>query len=79
MEDVSFHYFPGKKADHQRYEQWVHRVQRCRPNFTPLKCCSLCSVHFEGDCCTMQQDLAKECGVRVKLWDDSVPTINAAK
>lgn len=78
-EDVSFHYFPDKTSDQRRHQQWVRFVRRHRPNFTPSKYSSLCSVHFDDNCYTMRRDLAKELGIRVKLRDDSVPTIDVAK
>ena len=78
-EDVSFHYFPDKTTDARRHQQWVRFVRRHRPNFTPSKYSSLCSIHFEENSYTMRRDLAKELGIRVKFRDDSVPSIDAAK
>ena len=62
--DVSLHYFPDKVKD---------------PKFEPLKYSSLCSVHFEESCYSTRRDVAIELGIRAKLNNDAIPTIDAAK
>ena len=39
---------------------------------------SLCSVHFENSCYSVSRDAALQFGIRAKLKDDAVPSIEAA-
>ena len=75
---VSFHYFPNNAKDLKRHQQWVRFVRRHRPEFKPSTYSSLCSVHFEDSCYSVPRDAALQFGVRAKLKDDAVPSIDAA-
>ena len=77
-EGISIHTFPNKDLDSSRYWKWVSFVRRHRPNWLPTKSLILCSVHFEDGCFSMRRDVAKELGIRNKLTNDAIPTINIA-
>ena len=77
--DVSLHYFPDIVKDPKRYQQWVRFVRRHRPKLEPSKYSSLRSVHFEERCYSTRRDVAIELGIRAKLNNDAIPTIDAAK
>ena len=77
-EGISIHTFPNKDLDSSRYWKWVSFVRRHRPNWLPTKSSILCSVHFKDGCFGMQMDVAKELGIRNKLTNDAIPTIDVA-
>uniref|UniRef100_A0A8C9RDY9 THAP-type domain-containing protein n=1 Tax=Scleropages formosus TaxID=113540 RepID=A0A8C9RDY9_SCLFO len=64
---LSFHKFPNKERDKERYQMWIRNCRRDRP---PGKGSVLCSKHFNGD----QFDRT---GQIIRLKDGAVPTLFA--
>lgn len=75
---LSMHTFPSKTKDPKRHNKWVKFVRKHRSNWMPHKDSVLCSEHFELTCFSKNPSIAKSLGMRLRLQQDAVPSIDAA-
>lgn len=79
--DITFHRFPNKNKEQQRYNQWVAQVKRTRDNWHgPTSVHShVCSDHFTEECYEKGPQLQKDFGLKVltlrRLKPNAIPTI----
>ena len=76
--DISMHNFPSEDKDPKRRVEWVRFVRKHRPSFTASRSSVLCSAHFDVTSFTTNLEIAASLGMKRKLKDTAVPTIDVA-
>ena len=82
---VSYHRFPNKEKDRQRYKVWVEKCHRkyVTPGFEgkkwePAKIAVICGLHFAVDAFEVHPIVAVSCNISnssPRLKNDAIPTI----
>jgi len=75
-ERKSYHMFPLKEKDRKWHQAWVRFVQRYRPKWSSTNASFLCTDQFNESGFTKNRELTAKLGMKRKLKQDAVPTID---
>ena len=75
---ISIHTLPDEEKAPERRKKWVRFVRTHRPHFTPSRSSVLCSAHFEESSFTMNVSVSSSLGMKRKLTETAVPTVDVA-
>ena len=75
---ISIHTLPDEEKAPERRKKWVRFVRKHRPHFTPSRSSVLCSAHFEESSFTMNVSVSTSLGMKRKLTETAVPTVDVA-
>ena len=75
---ISIHTLPDEEKAPERRKKWVRFVRKHRPHFTPSRSQVLCSAHFEQSSFTMNVSVSISLGMKRKLTETAVLTVDVA-
>ena len=75
---IFIHTLPDEEKAPERRKKWVRFVRTHRPHFTPSRSSVLCSAHFEESSFTMNVSVSSSLGMKRKLTETAVPTVDVA-